>query len=725
MAVINLTPASRPVQSGRSLAQVPVQGVPGAIEAAGGLGAGIARAADAVGQFAEKMQESDDLLALSRARIAGMDSIGQAQIEAGRGTDYANAPERFSTAALERIRTQADQLSPRIRDRFIAGMQEVVASRVPSVRQEAFQQQSQATVAQRGEELRSLGHQVAAARNPVERATLMGQADTSIRELVESGAVTEAGAARLRQGFRSDVAKAEIGALISRSPGEALRAINSGRWNDAMDADSIQAYRDRADAAVARAEARAEAAANRAERRVAVELQQVNGLFAAGIVPTERVERLQAMARGTIYESQIPGMVATAREVGRFAAMSATQQAETLATYEARARAPNATDADLTAYQRFAQIRQRQRTDILQDGIGRAVQDGIVPPLPPVDWNNADSIAAYVQAGTAAAQAAASRYGMPVSILTGQFADQLRDRITAGNEADRWSLLRAVNSIPDPQIRRETVLHLERFRGEGGRLPAGSLAVVMDQMNHPDLTVSLRARRLLNALTAPTDARARQFGENQAFQAALVKAQTEGLQGVLAAQVRLGGPAYQARNNTSMAMIRDVAISIMAGGETDPAAAVRDAASLVNAGRNAINDPRLGVVTWRSDRASPDTMRSGLEVLHNLEINTARAALNQPLDSNAGIAARNRRDAVMDARWINMEDRFALTAAGAGGFPVVLRTATIAEVLAAAQGQRELDARTPPPVRQENAIQQRERARREAERGAMTAPVLQ
>ena len=719
MAVINLTPASRPVQSGRSLAQVPVQGVPGAIEAAGGMGAGIARAADAVGQLTERMQAQDDLLALSEARIAGIDSIGQAQIEAGQGTDYANAPGRFSTAAMERIRAQAEQLSPRIRDRFIAGMQEVVASRVPSVRQEAFQQQSQATVAQRGEELRSLGHQVAAARNPVERATLMGQADTSIRELVESGAVTEAGAARLRQGFRSDVAKAEVGALMSRSPGEALRQLNAGRWNDAMDVDTIQGMRDRAETALMRAEARADAARQRQERAVAVELQQVNSLLSNGIVPADRMDRIRTMARGTIYEGQIDGLVSTARDVGRFAALPAPRQAEMLQQYRTRMEGGNATDADLSTYNHLRQVAAAQQRDLNTQGLARAVTDGVVEALPAFDASNPAVVRQY----EAAAQAATSHYGRPVSMLTEQGARALAERFQQANPEQAMGMLMGlVNGLQDDQVRTATLQHLERTRGDGGRLTPGTLTRLAS-LARSGFDGQQQAIRLLSSLRADVSDRARQEGEAPAFRQAVTNIASSGPLRVLTRQAEVtGDPRYAAVVSRDLDIIRRDAQVRMTAGETSPERAVQAAAAALASDRQVLDDSNLAAVYFPRNTSATE-VRSGLTTLRDRTV-TESAAPAGPQESQQAVTARARQEAARRAIWVNEGSRFALVAPGQSGVPVVLREATLEQVLLAGRETVQQQASQPPATAVDRRLQQENQRSRRIPAARQRAPEL-
>lgn len=708
MAIIEVRPSQRQVQTGRSLAQLPVTGVPGAIEGAGAGMAAAGRVANAVTQFAEKLQEGDDNLALSNARIGAMDAISQAQIDAGQGNDYATAPERFRTSAMEALTRQAQELSPRIRDRFIADMQGVVASRIPNVRQEAYQQQSQAIVASTSESLRALGHQAAGAANPAEREILMGQAESTIRDLVANGRITESGAARLRQGFRTDVAKAEVGALLSRSPGEALRQLNAGRWNDALDVDTIQNMRDRADTAIARAEARAEAARNRQERAVAVELQQVNSLLANGIEPGERMDRIARMARGTIYEGQIDGMRQTARDVGRFAALPATQQGAMLQDYEARMRGGNATDADLSTYNHLRQVAQAQQRDLNTQGLARAVTDGVVENLPAFDASNPAVVRQY----EAAAQAATSHYGRPVSMLTEQGARALADRFQQANPEQAMGMLMGlVNGLQDPQVKNATLQHLERIRGDGGRLQPGTLARLAGMAANGGFEGQQRAIQLLSTLRADANDRPRADGEIAAMRQAVNNVATSGPVRVLIRQAQATGRGEFANAaNLDLDIIRRAAERNMLAGETNPDRAVEAASAALWSTRQVLDDSGLAAVYFPRGTNAAE-VRGGMTALR--ERTVTEATPQAGLEGDRALTARARQEAARRAIWVNEGNRFALVATGQAGVPVVLREATLEEVLLAGRDTARQQAAQPPQTAVDRRLQQEnQRSRR-------------
>jgi hypothetical protein len=719
MAIIEVRPSQRQVQTGRSLAQLPVQGVPGAIEAAGSTMAAASRVSNAVTQFAEKLQEGDDNLALSNARVGAMDAISQAQIDAGQGNDYATAPDRFRAAAMEALTRQAQELSPRIRDRFIADMQGVVASRIPNVRQEAYQQQSQAIVASTGETLRALGHQTASAANPAEREILMGQAESTIRDLVTNGRITESGAARLRQGFRSDVAKAEVGALMSRSPGEALRQLNAGRWNDAMDVDTIQGMRDRAETALMRAEARADAARQRQERAVAVELQQVNSLLSNGIVPADRMDRIRTMARGTIYEGQIDGLVSTARDVGRFAALPAPRQAEMLQQYEARMRGGNATDADLSTYNHLRQAAAAQQRDLNTQGLARAVTDGVVEALPAFDASNPAVVRQY----EAAAQAATSHYGRPVSMLTEQGARALAERFQQANPEQAMGMLMGlVNGLQDDQVRTATLQHLERTRGDGGRLTPGTLTRLAS-LARSGFDGQQQAIRLLSSLRADVSDRARQEGEAPAFRQAVTNIASSGPLRVLTRQAEVtGDPRYAAVVSRDLDIIRRDAQVRMTAGETSPERAVQAAAAALASDRQVLDDSNLAAVYFPRNTSATE-VRSGLTTLRDRTV-TESAAPAGPQESQQAVTARARQEAARRAIWVNEGSRFALVAPGQSGVPVVLREATLEQVLLAGRETVQQQASQPPATAVDRRLQQENQRSRRIPAARQRAPEL-
>ena len=71
--------------------------------------------------------------------------------------------------------------------------------------------------------------------------------------------------------------------------------------------------------------------------------------------------------------------------------------------------------------------------------------------------------------------------------------------------------------------------------------------------------------------------------------------------------------------------------------------------------------------------------------------------------------------------WINEGASFALVARGQAGAPVVLRTATLDEVLGATQARAQQDAAVPPVMRREQALEQERRDQRRMP----PAPVVQ
>lgn len=661
--------------------QLPRQDVREASAATDALGQQIGQAANLL----EVERRSMEASAAGNARVQLTRRLGELEVEF-QGQDI-----RDSTAAGQQFRERGTAIAQELgqtiisRDgqaRWQVDSGALIEPRAFNASRDAFTRNAQGMVTSLRDNLREWGVQAAGARNPEERATYIQQGEQAIAEAVAAGYINPQQQGALRQGFEADVSVARIGNTITRNPAQALAMLRDPEQTRGLDATQIQSLVARAEARSDRLAAQAEAGLARRERAVAVELGQFNTLLAGGVVPEDRLARVTQMARGTIYEAQIPQMVADARQVGRFAALPvAAQTAEVLAV-QARVASGNASDADLAQLQRLTTVVRTQQADLTRNGLGRAVQDGIVDALPVFDPAQPESINARI----AAAQTATAHYGRPVSPLMEAETTALVDRFTAANPEQRLGIVNALQQVNDPAIRRELIQSVERGRRDEGGMPAGGMALVM-QIQRSGAGGDRLAQRIMGELQAPVDARVRQAGESSQLTAALNAAMASPALAAVRAQEQLVGTgAFGELFNRDMRFVRDLAARRMAAGAT-PDDAVTSALRDVTGHMAVLNDSNLAQIRMPRE-LMPDVqvMREGFRLLRTQAAASVEVGPNATAEQS--LAAEQRRQATGRGTWINEGDRFSLITRTPRGDVAVLATATLADVQAAVRVAR-------------------------------------
>lgn len=695
-------------QSPAGLGQMDTRAANIDVGAAGAIGGGAMRVGGALDQFAAAEQRMRDETDIRRGTVELSRTLGELEVDfQGRdlrdGQVAAAEFQRMAGEARDRI---AQQLSGRAREAFSLRADELILPREFNVRRDAFQRNAQAAVATLQDDLRSNANFAAASRNPAERETYLREGQAAIEGAVAAGFVNPEAAGRLARGFRSDVQMADVNRLMGTNPAAAIRLLNDQAATPDIDADRRQSLINNAltrqDAMVARAEA----SAARAERRIEREVSQFNGLLSQGIVPEGRADRVLAMARGTPLEPQVRQMIADSRGVQAFALASDAEQVRLLGEADARRRGPNATDVDQANFARLAQVRTSQLQGYAQDGLGRAVAEGLVEPQPPINWSDPATLNSRVMAAAGVSE----RRGYAVSPFNREdLASGLQTFLQAGPD-QRLAMVQAIANIEDPTVRRAAFQHFERGRGDGGRMPAGTLARVGDMLRAGTIEEQQAARRIIGDLSVPVEGRTRQAGESSEMNSALVSARSNGVLAarVAAAQIAGGGP-FAATVRRDEEAIQHAAAARMTAGETSPTAAVRAAQADWERGLAVINDSSLAAVYWPASDATPSQVTSGLRALRD---EVGRVTIDPAAGAEANASARARQSSARAARWINEGSNFALVVPGAGGAPVVLRTATLDEVVGAGRGVARRDAADPPFQRRERALEQERRDQR-------------
>lgn len=615
---------------------------------------------------------------------------------------------REGTALLDRI---AGRFDGDMRDLVIARGRGTMAGQALAVETFATQREAERTQADLQGNLDRLARLAAAEGDPLVRRGLMEQAEQAITGAAGAGALSAVQAQRLRQGFAGSLDLAQIRRLIVTNPGAALRGLGDGSLGQNLAPEQAASLLGTAQSAVQAAQARAEAATARQERRVMLAVGQVNGMLQAGIVPEQRVAEIEQLARGTALEPQVRQMVADGRQTQAFMLAPATQQAEMIRAADERRRGPNATDADQAHHARLVQAAVTQATAYQRDGLGRAVAEGLIPPQAPINWTDPATLNSRVEM----ASGVSAQRGYAISPFNTEDLAAGVAAFQSGNVDQRLAMVGAIAAIEDPAIRAAAMQHFERARGDAGRLPPGTLARVADMLRSGTVEGSVAARRLIGDLTADVGDRARQIGESQEMRSALVDAQGSGVQGVRVRQAEIaGGGPYAALVSRDLDAIQRAAAARMAAGESSATSAVRGAAGDLNAGLAVVDTAGFAHVYFPASRATPAQMTAGLRLLRDRAV--AEIGADPSLGGDQAQAALLRRQATSRATWINEGGTFALVSPHQDRRmpPVVLRTATLDEIVRAADGQAAADQARPPVLRREDALERNRREMRQA-----------
>jgi hypothetical protein len=518
-----------------------------------------------------------------------------------------------------------------------------------------------------------------AAVDPTRRDEMFAKAEGSIEAARLAGFIGADDAVKMQTRFRGSVEQAQALRLITTNPGEAVRRLADPAQFENLDPVQRERLLSTATTRQDMLARRAEAQAAATERSVLVEAQQIDQALYAGFPMTDRLAALRARAKGTAAEPVVERLAADAAAVTELRALPVGQQVERLTAAEAKARAPNASPEDVAQFARLQRAFAGQQQAIDRRGLAQAVTDGLVEALPPINLADPASVAAHANA----AQVASRHYGRPVSALTEDAAQELAQQFGRLPPDQRGQAVAAVMQIADPEVRAATIQHIERLRGDGGRMPAGSLARVAQIMQNGPEGAAV-ADRVMAALSVDVSDRVKQAGESAELRSAMESLASSGVQGVLAGQSSATlDPRYAATATRDLEAIQRIAAVFMASGET-ASRAVRRAAELWNYGYATVDARGEARVIFPATVASPAEVRTGLRVLRE------RAA-NEPLpgaDAGADAAGvgRARRDALRAGEWINEGNRFSLVVTS-GGRAIPLLSVTMDEVKAAATRQ--------------------------------------
>lgn len=675
-----------------------------------GVTAAVARAQDTELEQRARLAYAGDLNGTGQALELGEEGPDGTR-RMLRAADMPDFFERRRTEARQRAEALLANAGPEARRSFAAFAEErdqLATLRATALRAARQNEEGQAAV---GEELRTFARQAASARAEPERLAAMAEAERAIELRVQSGVLSPTQGQRLRTGFLGQVDQAAALRLIQANPGEAARRLSDEAFLPNLDPIQRERLFGTATSAAATAAARAEAAAARRERAVLREMQEFNGLLQSGIVPEERAARVLDMARGTEVEPAVRQAIADGRSVQAFVLAPLAERQRMIAEADARRRGPNATDADQAQYGRLVQAQQNILTGFQRDGLGFAVQLGLVPPQPPIDWTDPATLNSRAEA----AAGVSAQQGYAISPFNREDLAAGVEAFTRGTPEQRLAIFQAVAGIADPQVRAAAFRGFENARGDAGRMPPGIGAHVVNLLRDGAPEAFQAARRIVADLGTDVSDRARQAGESAEMRAALVTAQGRSVQAARVAAARIADdPRYAALLNTEMEVIQRMAAVSMASGETSATRAVESAQRTLNTRTAVVNDPSLAVVTFPAGGAQPAQITAGLRLLR------AQAAEGISTDPSLGadqaLEARALRRAAERGVWVNSGNgngvEFQLVVELQAGIRRVLARAPLAEVVRAADGQARRDAERAPVMRREDTLEQTRRDQR-------------
>ncbi|WP_248670050.1 M15 family metallopeptidase [Roseomonas acroporae] len=545
-----------------------------------------------------------------------------------------------------------------------------------------------------GEAERAQSRNADMARSPEGRQAAIMAFDAAVAGQLAAGNIGQDDAQRLRTRFAGSVEFLALNRLVGDDPHAGLRALSDPRLTGNLSPEQRLRLEDRGQAGVLRLEQQAEAAQrraeadmNRRERRALVALGEWNALAAQGIVPADRAAQTLELARGTDAEPLVRATIANARLTDQFRMAPLPQQREMFAAAQERIRAGAASDADLAVRDRMRATAQQQREGYATDGLGQAVRDGLVrqDEIPPLNLADPSTI----NQRTALAQRVMAARGRPVSALSsGDLQEITRQFVQSqADPALATRVIATVNGIQDPAVRQQTIEALEKARGDAGRMPRGSIAVIAD-LARGDASQQRAAMELTQQLTSEADDRVRRAGEAPQLRSAMERVFSDPRMQVARAAGTLIGREGRAGTNRLDAyadMVQGVAQRLVAQGET-PDRAVSRAMDTVFAGSRPVVIPGVATMTLQPGMESGDGLRRGLVALRDGWI--ARL----PTDVSSGRTADQlaiNREVVRNARngeWVDFgQGQYAFVGEGERGIRGVLFTATADQINEAAR----------------------------------------
>jgi len=415
-----------------------------------------------------------------------------------------------------------------------------------------------------------------------------------------------------------------------------------------LDQDSIDRLEHRMRLDADRRERAAERQQRAQLRLLGQQVNEANRLALAGYMPAN-IDQLQAAAAGTELADAVREVRDTAFEMQRFRMLPAQDQAAAIRELDQRLRTGQGTIEDLQRRDRFLRLYTTQQQAAQADALS-AFASATETPLPPLDLNNRESLNARVRLATEAAV----HFGLPgAAPFTAAEADQLVRRFAeAPTPQDMVAVLMPFLDAPAP-VREAAIQLFEQQRGDN-RLPAGTMALVMDAMRNP--AQRQRAYTLLSGLLASAP-RADQ-ADAPVLRSEIENSMDEGVSGVRRRAMQASGDMRaSALDQRDRQLIERLARHQTAAGVA-PRQAVANARTMLYGHLQTIDERDFAHV-YLPATEDADTFRRGLQMLR---LEAALAVLQAPEPEREGVAARG--DAVAIERRRHLDRAFALSRKG-------------------------------------------------------------
>lgn len=192
-----------------------------------------------------------------------------------------------------------------------------------------------------------------------------------------------------------------------------------------------------------RKEAAAKAQVAARERAARDQLADAKAALDAGF-QVEGMDDLIKLSEGTEVEGDVRRQVMIARQVRQFALMPPAQREAFLQERESTLRGRQVKAAEVIQLQAFQRVNANLQTQLTQDPLGLAVKQGLVDPLPPLQFGDQAQLNSALQARVEASRVASAHYGREVPPLTAEEADTLGAAFGAADAAGKTELVRTL-----------------------------------------------------------------------------------------------------------------------------------------------------------------------------------------------------------------------------------------------------------------------------------------
>lgn len=283
------------------------------------------------------------------------------------------------------------------------------------------------------------------------------QADEAIRnvEAFIPSVAAQAGidAQRTVQAFRERVRFRQAQDLVLGNPSEALRTLRNPETFPELDPDKRATLLAQADAAVLRAQERARIEAERIAREQDRVFAGAAAVFESGrAFSAEYADQVLAKLKGSPYEAGIRQMIEAGPQNVAAATMPIEQQRAQLDALLAQANAQGSSPAVEKEIGRRQKVLAAAERDARDDPLGAALERGVIQSIAPINPLDLGTLPAALAQRTAAAQAASTWAGRPVSPLRPAEAEQLAQAIKAMPVQQRAAIVNLIaQATPDGQ----------------------------------------------------------------------------------------------------------------------------------------------------------------------------------------------------------------------------------------------------------------------------------